>query len=284
MSTPFDFRKQLDELWENNKGSYILDSDLSEYTKTILAPNIERIPPLYRYVPADYYNIRCLETRSIFLSEIGRMNDIFEGLTGEIDDAVIKRIDKLSDAVYLKCFSENRESLLMWSTYADNYAGMCIEYDLRKLEDVYLCHLFPVRYSNIRNTKAAPYALIQDLEWMRRDIEDGNSPLDNDGVRDIVASFLTKSMEWKYEAEWRLIVTYLHLKLDVDWKTDNELESLYGINKQLIEFDHIRSVRLGPKMKRNIKDHIIEICRKLDIDVYETQISRDEYKLDEIKL
>ena len=190
-----DFRKEFERIWYDKKEQYVYDFELVDYTNDILMPNIKSIPPLYRYMPANYNNIRSLETQTLFLSEIGSMNDVFEGITGKLSDRDLKCLDKVSDMAYIKAFSENGNSLLMWSIYGDNYAGMCVEYDLSKMKNELLCHLFPVRYSDARNTKGDISMLYDFLKEMHRDIEDSNECADVDDAKDIMSMFLSKSIK-----------------------------------------------------------------------------------------
>ena len=272
----------MNSMWDEN--AWISDSDLVRYTEEIIKPNRSKIPRLFRYVPANYNAIRELETNSLYLSNIGSMNDIFEGLTCSIDDKVIAELDSLSYMAYLKSFTEQEQNLLMWSMYADNYAGMCIEYDLSNLEDHYLSHLFPVLYSDIRHTNLSfnPLKYLPDfLHHFRRDLDDGNSPVDLEDAKDIMAMFLTKSIDWKHEAEWRFVVTCLQLELNEEWEDIDENKGLYRINDQLIKFPYAKGVTLGPKMNSRVKEHVAEICHdKLKIPVYIASLSKTKYSLE----
>ena len=65
-------------------------------------------------------------------------------------------------------------------------------------------------------------------------------------------------------------------------KYDNQT-SLYAINSQNISVKScIKGVYLGARMKKNIKEHIKEICRnKLNnTPVYSTKLSKNKYELD----
>ena len=50
---------------------------------------------------------------------------------------------------YCLCLSENNSSVLMWSHYADNHKGICIEYDFESIKNNKLIYysLFPVNYT-----------------------------------------------------------------------------------------------------------------------------------------
>ena len=163
-----NFREKLRNIIEEKEESYIFDCNLYDYIQEELIPNKSDIPTLFRYTPADYNNIRSLETKQLFLSEIGSMKDIFEGLSCEIDDRVIENLEKLHDIAYFKSFSDNNNHLLMWSSYADNYSGMCVEYDLTNMQDKCYYHLFPVVYSEKRHAKANLQFTFDELIGIKR--------------------------------------------------------------------------------------------------------------------
>lgn len=275
------FRDEMETLF-SAESEYIYDSELAEFANNIIIKNKNNLPILYRYSPADYYNIRGIETRKIYLSEVGKMNDIFEGLTGEVDNEVINNIDKLYDLAYLKSFSENHNNLKMWSTYADNYAGMCVAYDVKKLPDNVLYHLFPVRYSDSRLIKNDLHFSFKDLIYMKKRIEEGDD-YDFTFLKDVMGLFISKSTNWMEEQEWRLIVTYLQMFNsydEVELHDDTQYENkLYEIDYQNVEFDCAIKIYLGPKMEELKKEHLKEIGKNLGIDVVEMCLSNTEYKL-----
>ena len=59
-------------------------------------------------------------------------------------------MDELKDAVRVVCLSETYDSMLMWSHYARNHTGYCIEYEFNK-DDMYyssLHHFSTIRTKN----------------------------------------------------------------------------------------------------------------------------------------
>lgn len=278
-----NFREEFGSLLSQPEKKYLLDSSLCEFAENsyFKNKNNESLPKLYRYMPANYHTIRELETQKLFLSEIGSMNDVFEGLSCEINDDVIKNIEELHDMAYIKSFTENEHDLMMWGQYADNYSGMCISYDLNEMKSEYLYHLFPIYYSNIRFVKANLEYTYKELLRMKRDIKDQNSPSESDFLKDIMGLCLTKSLCWKSEKEWRLVFTYPQIHSTPDTMDDDECKKLYDIDQQLIDFPYSKKVFLGPKMKYDIKCHLSEICNRLKIPVFETYLSPATYSLEE---
>lgn len=270
-----DFRN---ELLNQFKIRQVYDFDLQDFSNE-LKESINNIPALYRYSPADYNNIRNLETRKIFLSNVGSMNDIFEGLSSELDVASLKSLDNISELVYLKSFSENGNDLKMWSQYGAEYSGMCVEYDLTKIEDSLLYHLFPIVYSDERIAKGN---LKHALKHIKRCCN--NEEIDTFFLEDVVPLFLIKPKCWENEKEWRIIFSWLHLNRTADEiiLEDEREKVLFSYENQLIDFPYAKAVYMGPKMPLHIKKHIAQIADNLHIPAYEMILSKTEYKLEEV--
>ncbi len=88
------------------------------------------------------------------------------------------------------CLSSKFNSPLMWSHYANQHRGVCVEYDVSKLEPK---ALHRVAYGESRQVLAS-----QIRDWVL-----GNSPLARQAIDR--ACLLTKSRKWAYEGEWRLL-------------------------------------------------------------------------------
>ena len=275
-------KEEFAKIFENSLDTVLYDCELAEFVRNVALKNRTAIPSVFRYSPADYYNIRGLETQSLFLTPVGNMNDVFEGVSCEITDEVINKIERLGDIAYLKSFSEEKNNLLLWAHYAQNYSGMCIEYDFSKLPEDLLYHFFPIYYSPKRLISRKLERAIVEHEDLKRMNEDNCYPNDCEFIKDIMSLFLTKSTVWDYEKEWRMVATHPQV-FNVAEDLDDDQEVFYRINSQQISVAGcIKSVYLGPQMKQNIKEHIVEICRDRlgNIPVYSTKLSKDKYELE----
>lgn len=265
------------------------EDDLIDFTQKCILPNKSDLPSLYRYMPADYYNIRNLELNQLHLSEIGYMNDIYEGLSFKSDKNYRPTINEMKDFAYIKSFSENKYDLLMWSTYAQNYTGMCIKYDLSEATDDILYHLYPVIYSDTKFEFNIEFAdAYSALVEMKKEIETGEGNFDESDmifIEEVSKCFLIKSKFWKNEKEWRLMVTYAHMNRpcldDPITFNSREIENkeLYGIRYYDVDFPYAKEIYLGPAMETIKKEHIKEIGARLGINVFEAKLSNEEYKL-----
>lgn len=249
----------------------VISNNMEEYRK--------QIPRLYRYSSADYYNIRGLETNSLYLNPNGKMNDIFEGLSCEITDDVLRALDKLEDIAFLKSFSEKPNDLLMWGYYADGYSGMCVEYDLSKLSDEVLVHLLPVFYSDERIEYTELDRTIEELKELKRTNDDDCYPNYTEGLINIMHLFLRKPRIWEHEKEWRIVATYPQIYNSAEDMDDTEI--LYGIDNRIINVSGcVKKVFLGPRMKTDIKEHVTQICDKNVVEVHSLKLSKGAYGLE----
>ncbi len=57
-----------------------------------------------------------------------------------------KVIEEMRKDVFVFCFSEVWDSILMWAHYANNYNGYCIEYDVKQVKKYMTDNLYPVLY------------------------------------------------------------------------------------------------------------------------------------------
>lgn len=94
-------------------------------------------------------------------------------------------IDGLREDVFVSCFSEIWDSLLMWAHYANNYNGFCIKYDFSEVSERVKDNLYPVLY------ESKYIDITQNLI----------SSNDNTGL----ICNLAKEKEWSYEKEWRIV-------------------------------------------------------------------------------
>ena len=274
-----DFREEIKELFDDpNEDVY--DYKLKLYSENFIVENKGKLPPLFRYSDADYYSIRGLETQSLYLSENGVMNDLFEGLTCNINDKIVAHIDDMNDLAFIKSFSEIKSSNLMWAHYANKYKGICIEYDFSKLNNDILFHLFPVFYTNSKKEDMGlQYTIEEHLDLKQMNYE-RCFPNDVDYLKDIMHLFLIKSKDWEYEKEWRLLFTYPQLYNSADDVGDEDCPEFYNVHSQTISVENcIKSVYLGARIEKIKKDHIVEICKKLGIKVYSSVLAKEKYEL-----
>lgn len=107
-------------------------------------------------------------------------------------------LDVFRSGIGVACFTELPDNILMWSHYADNHQGICLEYrvsypepknDFDRCRDAYFhINTHPVVYTD--SMADYSYKLFSDAEF---------------SIRDMIVAACTKSRSWEYEKEWRLI-------------------------------------------------------------------------------
>lgn len=97
------------------------------------------------------------------------------------DKSIEKTIIQAKDSGVFS-LSEKNDEILMWSHYANNHTGFCVEFERKNIKDNFLSHVMcrKVKYTG-------------DYPNLHRIID----LLD--------ANLFTKAEGWKYEAEWRLV-------------------------------------------------------------------------------
>ncbi len=187
-------------------------------------------------------------------------------------------IKSLKQSSLVACFSENIDSILMWSHYSANHTGFAVNYDFKNLYTIDVGlekkgsefldkKLFPVIYSDERlnATYFAEFNFIYDT-YMRMGVKFDYHFYDK---LFYYKYLLYKSKNWEYEKEWR-IIKQTTLEID-DGKPD------------FIYIDNIRpkQIYLGKEISDFDKSRLIKIAEKKNIEVFQMEIdySEIEYKL-----
>jgi len=132
------------------------------------------------------------------------------------------------------CLSETNASVLMWSHYANDHKGFCIEYNGQEIYNNELIdkRFFPVKYIG-ENEEQIPISALA---------------LDYPGLY----SVLCKTNVWSYEKEWRIC---------------------FGIEENLkpsnIQLPKSTGVYIGAKMPSEHRETIIDIAKIKNIPIYQ---------------
>jgi hypothetical protein len=123
--------------------------------------------------------------------------------------------------------TESPENLLMWSHYAENHQGAVIGFNTRS---TFLC--------STRNGKTRP--LVRKVAYSRKRPEFRN-------VTEVTfeAAYLTKSLDWAYETEWRRMLT-----------VDEADEEVGSVNLVHLPEDAISELILGAACPEQTKKNV----------------------------
>lgn len=173
-----------------------------------------------------------------------------------VKDTSLKTINSIKSSKFCCFIRDYRDcpalkNKLMWSHYANGLRGFAIEFDTKSLYDSMNKHnSFEIQggYVNYKNLKVLDsYQLLMDYFKNRH----------NSGIASVV---LTKSPEWKYEQEFRL---------------------LSDSNKNHYDCSAINSIILGQKMQKEKLSTLLAIIESLGLmgKVKVATIDKDTFNL-----
>ena len=193
---------------------------------------LSRSTTLYEY--NWYSKIEEYDTvfRKLLENKSKDFNQIIYDFTNKSQNEVKAKIEKLRNTnIRVACFSaldrykDFNNIIQIWSHYADNHKGFCVEYDLSPLKEticfslenyefyreqskymeerikvLILGGLFPVIYT--ANRVNIPKTKLNKIK-----LDKTNKPRHNSDIDSILyKTFIVKSTKWNYEKEWRLIL------------------------------------------------------------------------------
>jgi hypothetical protein len=179
------------------------------------------------------------------------------------DDIAVESIVR---QVGICCFSELRDSILMWSHYAKEHKGICIGFDTSKS---FFRFAWEVIYQ-------------EEFPVVRR-------PTDSN--EDVLAkTLLTKASCWSYEKEWRIARRTLtnaersHRLLNRNYSEEDRrlVENENGPGYYSFPKESITEVYLGARMEKADRDRVVQGVRDagLDIQIFEAKRNPKMYCLE----
>jgi hypothetical protein len=219
----------------------------------------------------------------------GKVNDFLYTKIQQIDF----KVEKLKNInIRIACFSmfdkydEFHNQIVMWSHYADNHKGFCVEYDLDFLkiethfalkdyeyydkrdeyfkernEAIIKAGIFPVEYTSSRVN--IPVTKLNQINFDSEGRIKYNSNIDEL----IYKTFVIKSSNWSYEKEWRIII-------------DDQISNHFD-NK--IPFPYAKSIYIGCKAKDELIETLIKLGKDLGIEVYLLKMDGKKFSLESNK-
>ena len=151
--------------------------------------------------------------------------------------------------------SGNEANLLMWGHYADSHKGICIGFDSSELSFAF--KEMPLLPERVNYPEDNEYP-----KWYPLDIYNSGQRISmSEEMIDQI--YFTKSLDWKYEKEWRIIFP------------EN------GSTSQKINSNAIVSVHLGCEIEESAKETIINWCllRERKPKVYQMKKDKISYSL-----
>lgn len=244
---------------------------------------------IYKYFRDDQRNVEAVKSNKLWYSAPCKFNDVFDcdilidekailnsalkqfpdrrgvrpgsPVWKEVQKKIVKEIptlratlDGLKTKTGIACLSESDDSILMWSHYANNHRGMCVEYDLLKINEQLCFSPVPVVYGGER----VHFGTIEPDKF------------EAESHRVLIESLTTKSQEWDYEREWRII------------RDDGACGPKWDANKNGALLDMVRpnSIILGCMAKPKLEEEIKAYCNEERINLYKMRKSNERYELE----
>ena len=149
------------------------------FEKVILI-NDDPETPLYQYMPINNKKLLSLINDEIYFCEYTKLNDPLECCMLKDDDAKwfqwVLEEEKIIPRIV--SFNKKSESKLMYSHYADEHRGICVEYE--------------INFKEIKKNKKISYGKV-------------NYKNDIDRLGNMTDLYLLKNKEWEYEMEFRMV-------------------------------------------------------------------------------
>lgn len=156
----------------------------------------------------------------------------------------------------IACLSEFDNSLLMWAHYADNHRGICVEYDLMEINKQLNFTPVPIIYSNDR-------VCFNDLN---------PETAENDMLALFLRSITSKSEDWSYEHEWRII------------RDDAACGDRWNSEEKgaLLDMISPSSITLGCAAEKELEYAVRAHCKEHTIPLYKMQKDDTRYQLNKV--
>ena len=199
---------------------------------------------LVEYDISKKYFKEIIKKRTNDNSRIKRQLAIFEKDKEDFVKNLIDQFQSLKRETKICCFSATSSSILMWSHYSQCHSGICIQFDEKILSDTFNKNSLIANVKYARNLKPLNFSRYK-----------------NQAVDHMV---LTKSKDWKYEKEKRIIL---------------------GGNPdefQTIPARSITKVILGCKTSKDHVGRIIDLIEKKEFDwirISKMEIDTKSYRL-----
>lgn len=166
--------------------------------------------------------------------------------------------ESMRSGMGIVCLSESDESLLMWAHYANNHHGMCVEYDLMEINKQLNFTPVPIIYSDDRVC----------FNFLNP------ATIGNDSVALFLRSITSKSEEWSYEREWRII------------RDEKACGDCWNSEKKGALLDMIcpSSITLGCSADEELEKSVREYCEEKRVPLYKMQKDPKQYRLNKVAI
>ena len=217
----------------------------------------EQYTTLYKYVSLQFAT-ETIEKQRLYLNDGLNFNDPFEIRVTDRKTKYVKRVDGL----HILSMTNTFKNKLIWSHYTQSHKGICLTVKVPKRFVYPLCYTSARVYEDsdvdeiIRKSKIySKRNLVKDYSELNRNKK--------------IA--LIKDKKWAYEKEYRLV-----------FDKSDESELIFENGNWYLPVK-ITNIYLGVNFDKNvsdIKNQILNICKKKDVSVKQMLMSNTQYAIE----
>lgn len=168
----------------------------------------------------------------------GQVHEIVEPKKADVGEKVLAWLDR---TVGVFCLAESPTNLLMWALYAQRHEGFLLEFESE--------HPF----FHQRHGKNGEFGTVMRMEY-------GPRPRTVMVESTMGELFFTKSAEWRYESEWRMV-----LPLDLATETKSTNDDKPPVHLFAFPPDSLTAVVLGCRMSQEDRAAVVEALRNNEV-------------------
>lgn len=235
-----------------------------KYRPSFKKINLDKICDLYYQKYKNNHNL--IEAKAKLDKQIEEQKKVLKDKFSEIK--------QIRDKFLVGCFTTNYDSILMWSHYADNHRGVCIEFDIPDNEQEL--------YSKVIYSETRPSNnLVQGIEKICGHLL-GKGEIDMADklfIKLMTEPYYTKSKNWSYENEYRLLFPEKDIV-----NNDRFYKDKFSDNVERIAYKMptVKKVYLGAKLQSGCPEQykqLLGLIKQKDIELIALSISEEKYKL-----
>ena len=250
----------------------------SSKQKCILNKNAPEF--IYQYIGLGIHDLKNIEGNYVWAGKACNMNDPYdcyysdsifsdlEKLAKEKNSAFLIEMcskekmkfkdtcEKIRNMIVLSCFSETFDSILMWSHYANQHKGICVQYR---------------RSDFTAPSLLCSSAVLRPVSYGRK-ISVFDESIHEVNKKENFKILIRKAEEWQYEEEWRLLCVI----------PEGDLDSVNKSGGMLLKTPKPCKIILGTRADDKSKEEVRSLCEKLGIKLSHMKMKDDEFFLEEI--
>ena len=213
---------------------------------------------------AEKYPIETIDGSYVDPDEYGKISSqIIDKEFSNIYLDLMERWNK-KENIFITCFSEIYDSILMWSHYANNHEGFCIEYNFTNpgIHPITTNLLFPVYYQEnlFDASKFVEHMIINTPEQNRSINVEFNINMN-------IYAAIVKAKEWEYEKEWRYVFPYI-----------------ISQDPMILRVPEPKAIYLGAKISNKNKNKAIEIAETRNFEVHQMELDSSKFSLNSTQI